>query len=74
MRKVIFIIGIVFLAVMATSCVKNRVCKCTSAINPTANENFIYEMEDKTSAEANCENEQFHGRVTKATDYTCVLE
>lgn len=73
-RILLLFVAVIGIAFLSTSCVKNRVCKCTSATYPTANENFIYEMSNKTTATANCENQQYDGRVTWGSDYTCTLE
>ncbi|HNX07900.1 MAG TPA: hypothetical protein PKL96_09975 [Bacteroidales bacterium] len=72
-RTALVIVSVLALSFLTTSCLKDRVCKCTSLINPAMNENYIYEMSNKTTAQANCENQQFDGRLT-AADYTCELE
>ncbi len=72
-RTALLIVSVLAISFLTTSCLKDRVCKCTSVLYPAQNENFIYEMSNKTTAQANCENQQFDGRVYYS-DYTCVLE
>lgn len=73
-RIVLLLVAVAGIAFLSTSCVKDRVCKCTSASQPAANENFVYEMSSKTTATADCENQQYSGRISWNSDYTCVLE
>jgi hypothetical protein len=72
-RITFFALALFVSAICLTSCVKTRICKCTSASNPTANYNTSYEMAGKKQATADCENLQTEGRSSYA-DYTCVLD
>lgn len=47
-RTALVIVSVLALSFLTTSCLKDRVCKCTSLINPAMNENYIYEMSNKT--------------------------
>lgn len=78
MKRTFFIIGI-FVAALTTSCdkptiVKQRICKCISLVNPSANYNYTYEMIGSAKAKADCENQQTSGRTTQSPDYTCEIE
>ncbi len=72
-KNVLLIMAVVFVTLTLGACVKNRVCECKSASDPSVNYNYSYSMISKKQGTADCENQQTAGRILNA-DYTCELK
>jgi hypothetical protein len=74
-RITLLVAAFAAIAFLSTSCVKDWVCSCTSAVDPSKNYNYTYDLSNKTTAKADCENQQTSGRSSYSLpDYTCEIE